>query len=383
MSLGGGVQGPHDFLAEASNGAAAAGVVVVTSAGNEGPDEYTVGSPGSASDVISVGATTNSRGMGVEIRVGEDTYNAVPGSFPNFTGTSYNVEDWPGSDNEACTSDVPEGSLGGVVVLISRGTCVFIQKVANAKLAGAVGVIVYNHQPGDPFGMGTTEGFEDDIPAVMVSLADGLDLEAIDSRPFSAVITPNELADFSSWGPAPFTGILKPDLVAPGVNILSSVFFGWELFNGTSMASPHVAGAAAILLQSNSDWEPWQVKSALATTATDLELPVWQQGSGIIDIDAALDTNAFFAPTNASFGVFNGKKPVSGSVLIDVYGDCDDPDWSSDDGFFSATLEGGDLVVELAGGREIGTGNYGGIIEVTCGEQTHSIPYLAVVERKG
>jgi minor extracellular serine protease Vpr len=396
MSIGGGVQGPHDFLAEVSNAAVEAGVVVVTSAGNEGDGPYTVGSPGSAANVITVGASTNTRGMGILVFApGFDPIRAFPGEFPDFDGSHQMLIDWPGSDNEACTSDVAGGSLSDEVVLIARGTCSFSQKVANAKAAGASGVIVYSDAARDPGGMAKTDGYDDNIPAVMISHADGLDLElALDGGAalYPTVITPptivpevpNELAGFSSRGPAPFTGIVKPDVVAPGVNILSSVFSGYELFNGTSMASPHVAGAAAVLLQAHSDWTPAQVKSALATTATDLGLAPWAQGSGLINLEAALTPNAFFAPTNASFGTFNGKKPANGSVEISIEtgATCEvDEVTGAAASFVDADVDGSELTVEFNGGRDAPTGMHGGMVKVDCGGEFHTIPWGAVVNR--
>ena len=309
MSLGGGVQGPHDFLAEAANGAVDAGVVVVVSAGNEGPGPYTVGSPGSAANVITVGATTNSRGMGIEVDVdGFPTERGLGGEFPDFDGSDTTLVDWPGTDNLACSDDGAGSGLTGEIVLIERGACSFSEKVANAKAAGAGGALIFTDDR-DPVSMAKTDGFDDDIPAVMVARAAGLAYEAAltggaifptnISPPTIVAETPNLLADFSSRGPAPFTGIVKPDVVAPGVNILSSVFdgTGWDLFNGTSMASPHVAGASAVLLQANSAWTPAQVKSALATTASDLGLAVWEQGSGLIDLVAELLNRGMISAT--------------------------------------------------------------------------------------
>jgi len=393
MSLGGGVQGPHDFLAEAANAAVAAGVVVVTSNGNSGPGYFTAGSPGTAAYVISVGATTNSRALGLLVMApGFDAMNAFGGEFPNFDGSDQDLIDWTGSDNLACTSSVPNGSLGGEVVLIERGACSFSQKMANAKAAGAGGVIVFTDDRA-PGGMAKTAGFDDDIPAVMVGRADGLALEAeltsvgnlfptVITAPTPVPTTPNELAGFSSRGPAPFTGIIKPDMVAPGVNILSSVFFGFELFNGTSMASPHVAGASAVVLQKHPDWTPMQVKSALTTTATDLGLQPWEQGSGLLDIDAALGANAHFWPTNASFGTFQGKAPANGSVdiSIDSSASCSVASITNDT-YVSASIDGGTLTVDFNGGRVAPSDLHGGNVFVDCDGQSHTIPWGAVVDR--
>lgn len=394
MSLGGRVNGPHDFLAEVSNAAVAAGVVVVTSAGNSGPGSFTIGSPASAADVISVGATTNTRGMGVFMTVPgfEDDIVAFPGEFADFDGNvDYTLIDWPGSDNLACTSDVADGSLNGEVVLIERGVCTFTEKVTNAEDAGAGGVVVYSDDR-DPGGMAKSPGDDTTIPAVMIGRDDGLALESeletagslapvTITEPIIVPETPNQLASFSSRGPTPFTGIIKPDVVAPGVNVLSSVFFGWELFNGTSMASPHVAGASAVLLDAHPDWTPAQVKSALATTATDLGLTPWQQGSGLVNLEAALDTNAFFAPTNASFGTFTGNKPANATIeiSIDSTESCDVVGTTGD--FVSAELTGDTLDVSFQGGRTAPGGSHAGYVTVECGSQTHTIPWGAQLDR--
>lgn len=394
MSLGGGVQGPNDFLAEAANAAVAAGVVVVTSAGNAGPGANTIGSPGSAADVVAVGATTNARGMGLLVMApGFAPINAIAGEFPNFDGSDQTLIDWPGSDNLVCTSDIAADALAGQVVLIERGVCSFSQKMANAKAAGAGGAIVFTDDR-DATGMAKTAGFDDDIPAVMVARPEGLALEAalaggvslfptVITPPVVVPTTPNLLAGFSSRGPVSFTGIVKPDLVATGVNVLSSVFTstGWELFNGTSMASPHVAGAAAVLLQANPDWSPAQVKSALTTTATDLGLTPWEQGAGLLNLEAALGTNAFFAPTNASFGIYIGRAPANGSVDIEIDTVASCSVSSLTGSFMDASISGNVLTVEFNGGRSAPTATHAGFVTVDCDGQSHTIPWGAVVDR--
>ena len=399
MSLSGGSIGQHDFLAEVSNGAAAAGVVVVAATGNDGPDYFTVGSPASGSEVIGVGATTNSRGMATLVNTNEpDSYDAETGDFALFDGvTSYDVFDWSGN-NDGCTLTGAESYTANDVVLISRGTCSFTTKIRNAETAGAGGVIMYNNVPGaDPIPMGHdgTSPFPT-IPAVMVSFEDGTHLESASGAggaQLEAVIgtfvtakTPNLLADFSNVGPVPFTYEIKPDVVAPGVDILSSVFFGgdWALFNGTSMASPHVAGAAAALLGEHA-WTPAQVKSALVTTATILAgYDVWQQGGGLIDLDAADQASVFFYPSNASFGHFVGKAPANGSIDIEITGGACTIDSVTGDSFATASISGSALTVEFEGGRDAPSDLYDGYVFLDChgdSDPDYHIPWGAVVDR--
>lgn len=310
-------------------------------------------------------------------------------------------------------SDVADDSLSGNdVVLISRGTCSFSLKVQNANTAGAGGVIVYNNRSGDPIGMARDPAYPEDwLPAVMVSQADGaailLVVKVPDTITMVSVSIPkivqtdaNRLADFSSRGPVPFTYEIKPDVVAPGVNILSSTiqftpFYvtgeGWELFNGTSMASPHVAGAVAVLLgeDAHPDWTPAQVKSALATTANvspsdEYDLPdedVWHQGGGLIDLVAANAAETFFYPTNASFGRFKGNARANGAIDIAVSGNTSCTAATPSGDYVTASYDAGTLTVSFDGGRNASSGFYDGYVDITCGGTDYHIPWGAVVER--
>jgi subtilisin family serine protease len=132
------------------------------------------------------------------------------------------------------------------------------------------------------------------------------------------------IADFSGGGPNGIDLGFKPDVSAPGVNIYSSVPKGWDIFSGTSMASPHVAGAAALLLQRHPAWTPAQVKSALVLTGR----PVWtdasqrhevaptREGGGLIDVAAANDPLLFAAPSAVSFAFLHRGGSVSVPVAL-------------------------------------------------------------------
>jgi subtilisin family serine protease len=119
------------------------------------------------------------------------------------------------------------------------------------------------------------------------------------------------LASFSSRGPAVITSGIKPEVCAPGVDILSCQPGGGSVaMSGTSMATPHVAGAAALLLDLHPSWTPEQVKSALAATALDLGLDVMTQGAGRIDVYAAAQTQLVFDPPVLNLGYADVSLPV-------------------------------------------------------------------------
>src|SRR5437899_6513958 len=242
LSLGGGAR-PSDVLVNAVNSAVDAGVVVAIAAGNAGPAPGTVESPGIADKVITVGASTNPHFIGIPVTVTSvGTFGAAIGQFANFvpavTATYVTT-----SRTNGCTAI--SGSLAGEIALIARGACSFSTKIRNAQSAGALGVIVYNSQQGDPVAMGQ-DGTPNQptIPAVMVSRPNGLAMAAI--APSMVTVdgtTPQEfftdgpsadiLAAFSSIGPPilqrPGVGLgqpqdkIKPDVVAPGVNVYSSI----------------------------------------------------------------------------------------------------------------------------------------------------------------
>jgi subtilisin family serine protease len=131
------------------------------------------------------------------------------------------------------------------------------------------------------------------------------------------------VASFSSGGPTPVSLALKPDVSAPGVEILSSVpprDGSWTALSGTSMAAPHVAGGAALLLERHPDWTVAQVKSALVLTGKPTqpgsEAPVTREGGGLIDLVAANTPLIFAAPTDLSFGLLHTGKSATHSVQL-------------------------------------------------------------------
>ena len=332
LSLGGspqlGVAAGIDVLSIGLDNATDAGVVVAVAAGNSGPGTKTVESPGRAPKVITAGASTNQHFIGEPFTYpssGGTTIGAAVGQFPALPTNSYSLFD---TGDIACTS--VSSSASGKLAIVNRGTCTFSTKVRNAIAAGAVGVVVVNNVAGDPTAMAMDGLGGDNLPAVMIGVKEGAALRASGATTAAATdvlqefVTTNAdiLAGFSSQGPTTPDLLIKPDATSVGVNVLSSITCvgksitcggegSWAFFSGTSMATPHFAGSAAVLLQLHPGWSPDQVKSALVNRA-DLvvkdsktgthDIGPTAQGAGRENLSVAAGGTTWLSPVSASFG---------------------------------------------------------------------------------
>ena len=344
LSLGGGYHGNNDLLAIGLDNAVDAGVVVAVAAGNSGPGQGTLESPGRARKIITVAASTNNHFVGQPFTYpagGGTTIGAAVGDFDPLPADSFDLFD---THSNGCTSVDPAAS--GKLAIIDRGTCTFSQKVANANAAGAVAVLIINNVAGDPIAMARTAGFNDDLPAVMIGKNEGAALRTANPADASAVATFQEftqtgnediLAGFSSQGPTAVDFAVKPDVTSVGVNVLSSITCvnkpagcpgdgtGWAFFSGTSMSTPHIAGSSAVLLQLHNDWSPAQIKSALvnradlvikdAVTGTHDVGPT-AQGAGRENLSVAADATTWMDPASASFGRVTVGRPTSVTITL-------------------------------------------------------------------
>ncbi|UYZ24517.1 S8 family serine peptidase [Mesobacillus jeotgali] len=335
LSLGNSLNNPDWATSIALDWAMAEGVVAVTSNGNAGPNNWTVGSPGTSRDAISVGATQlpyNEYTAALSTSEGVEYPTAKVMGFPSdaellaLNGEEYEFV-YVGLGAE---SDFEGKDLEGKIALISRGGFAFVDKAENAKNAGAVGAIIFNNVAGehaDVPGMA--------IPTIKTELSDGqkllAELEEGNNKVSFNIEFSNwvdeTMADFSSRGPVTLSWMIKPDVSAPGVNIVSTFpGNGYAALQGTSMSSPHVAGAAALLLQKNPQWGTDDVKAALMNTAVDVIDPATgeayahnSQGAGSIRIVDALNTETLVAPGSHSFGKFvkdSGKQVEKNSFEI-------------------------------------------------------------------
>jgi subtilisin family serine protease len=212
---------------------------------------------------------------------------------------------------------------------------------------------------------------------------------------------PDEIASFSSSGPTPVSLGFKPDLTAPGAGILSSVppsDGSWAVFDGTSMATPHVAGAAAILRQRHPDWTVAQVKSALASTAVDVhgesdvgEAPATRQGGGRIDLLRADQPLVFTSPTGLSLGLVRPGETHTASFSVTDAGGGPDP-WTvtvaQPVGEQGATLTAtptvaapGTVTLTAAIANDAAERDLTGFVLLTRGTDERRVPYWLRVER--
>ncbi len=351
MSLGGGYHGVQDLGTMAVDNLDRAGIVVAVAAGNSGPGYQTVESPGSAQRALTAGASSVGQYIGLPILSpdGQRIASAATGDFPvptsDLTATLGVVSDGGTGLGTACSA-LPADSLKDDIALISRGDCSFSQKVYNAEQAGAIAVIVVNNAAGDPIAMATSAGYDTTIPAVMAALSDKQALVDAGGGTVTIGATPtyvrtgndNWFAGFSSWGPTRVSYLVKPDVVAPGVNVLSSIplqyckdtswvaqYGCWAFFQGTSMATPHLAGMAAVVEAAHPGWDAWEVRSAIVNTANEkgvlttdgsgIETDVQKVGAGLADLQAAVRAKVALSDVSVSFGRVAKGQPTQSSTL--------------------------------------------------------------------
>lgn len=357
-SIGGGADPWTDAVSLAFLGAVNSGIYVAASAGNSGPAANTLGH--NEPWVSSTAAAQHGRGgfsiamavtgpapvpanlapVLVSQGTGGVTFGAtIPGTTPLLISSGINTA------SDGCAA-YPANTFAGAIAVIRRGTCSFSIKVNNASAAGAVAVVIANNAAGVilPSVPGTT------VPVFSVTQAEGdalRDFGQANPTTSTAQITfpaiplpniPDVLGSFSSRGPAGTYNLLKPDVTAPGVSVLAAIsgttLTGSEnavdLYNGTSMASPHQAGASALMRQARPSWTVPEIKSALALTAEQLVYTEdsvtlanpFARGSGRIRVDRAINSGLVMNETYANYlaanpGTGGDPRTLNQANLID------------------------------------------------------------------
>jgi subtilisin family serine protease len=438
----------NDAMYEAVHNTALAGVVPVIAAGNDREDYGlgTTGSPGTAPDAVTVAAVSNAHVFAPALGVvgGPPNLTAIPiqgagglklpSTWSSADQTIVDVSTIIGTDKKpvdpqlcgkptdpnGTVGDIPKGSLKGAIALVQRGNCSFVSKALRAALAGARGIILIDNRPGEanPIPIPLP------LPAGMIADLDGAHLRAyLDANGGRGAIRvsagieeiPTDragvMASFSSGGPNDFGFDLKPDISAPGLDVLSSTpplttGSDFAVFAGTSMATPHVAGAAALLLQRHPTWTAYQVKSALMSTASAAynntartqEAPVLLEGAGLADVAAADDPKIFTDPQSLSFEKLDLTRGAQEKSLLLTVSDAGDGagNWTVsiapqaqtggvtiDAPTTIAVTPGGDVPfpVTVRASADASTGfNYGFVVLSGNGVERR-VPYAFLVER--
>ena len=439
MSIGAAFQNwPQYPTAVAADALVARGVVVVASIGNSGASGvYSAGAPGVGRDVIAVASYDNTFIEMPYFETNDGTkfgYDRASGGAPIPTSGSAPIvrTGTPSSAADACNTGTPPappalGDLTGKIALIRRGTCGFYEKSINAQNAGAVGVVLYNNAFGllTPNVQPPVQGAPGvQIPVVMLTDVAGV---ALNNKIVAGAVTltwtnkldffPNPTAGrasgFSSYG-LDAELQLKPNIGAPGGRIRSTFPLEvqkYAVLSGTSMSSPHVAGAVALYLEKHPTATPAQVKTALQNSAdpvnffsgaTDTTLidSVHKQGAGMLDIDDAILATTSITPGEISVGegtaaksfeltITNGSEnPVTYSIThqgaVATAGTFQVGLFNNPAAFSTPTPSvtlppGGSQVVSVtitppaAGNLHV----YGGYIRIT-GERTYRVPYAGL-----
>ena len=210
---------------------------------------------------------------------------------------------------------------------------------------------------------------------------------------------PDEIASFSSAGPTPVSLEMKPDVTAPGVNVISSLPQStWAAWSGTSMASPHVAGAAAVLMQRHPTWTVEQIKSALESTGDPVHAPgssnevqATREGGGRIDLARADDPLVFTDPTGLSFGLVKpGSDATQALDVADAGGGAlpwtvtvqsqTSPSGANLAPSSPTVVAGGSVNITLSVAPTAAEGEADGFVLLTRGTDVRRVPYWFRVE---
>ena len=364
MSLGSDFGGQDDPTSVAAQNAVNDGISVVASAGNAGGNAYTVGSPSTANGVLSVaamdGTTPTFPGAHLVLSTGK-SMDAIDANGATITPGTYDLRVVPGTgeqvstptgsgiDGDAisvgCTVAADEAANGGqpwpagTILVVERGICARVHKAVTAEQAGAAGVIMVNNSAGFPPFEGEITSDPDNpdfhgtvtIPFLGVpggstpsTSTNGANLLAADGGTVTLSSSPvantgyKTTTSFSSGGPRNPDSAPKPDVIAPGLSVISAGIgtgTGPLVDSGTSMACPMTAGIAALVKQVHPTWNGLQIKAAIMNTADRIlnsGYNVRRAGAGVVQAQKAVNSSVLATTSDQLDSLAFGYVPGSG-----------------------------------------------------------------------
>ena len=338
MSLGSPFGSKDDPSAVASTNAAKAGVIVVTSAGNNGPNQYITGSPGTGAGSIATAASDPTQTFpGVNITAGTlaiQGINANEHPNPAVSGALKVIQDNPATpvnEAEGCSVAAFGGPLpANTIAVVNRGTCARVAKAIFGQQAGAVAVIMVNNDPNfpplegpitsnpddgvpvhghDPVHRREGAGDDGDVRRGEASGRSGRHRHFDDRNVAHEPRRSRRFASFSSGGPRTGDSGLKPDITGPGVSIVSTGSGTGNkaaTISGTSMASPHVAGVAALTRQAHPTWSVEDIKAAIVNTGDPAQVVGYRTsrgGTGLVQPQKSTTTQVVARASGDEFAV--------------------------------------------------------------------------------
>jgi len=346
MSLGSPFGGTTDPTSVAAQNAVNDGISVVASAGNEGPSGYIVGSPSTDNGVLSVaamdGTTPTFPGGHFALSTTKtlDAINANGATFSNgLTLPVVVVHDAtkPGGVSLGCSvAAFQAANVTGKLAVVQRGSCARVAKAIFGRDAGAAAVAMINNAAGYPPFEGDITSNPDTgatVPKVAIPFfgisgtvtgIDGMNLIAADGGTVTltnnTVVNPGykTTTSFSSGGPRNPDSAPKPDVIAPGLSVISAGIgtgTGSAVISGTSMACPMTAGIAALVKQVHPGWNGLQIKAAIMNTA-DRSLNVGYNsrlaGAGVVQAQRATHSSVLAQTSDQLDSLAFGYVPGSG-----------------------------------------------------------------------
>lgn len=395
-----GVNRTNDGLDSAVDKAVANKIIVVTAAGNNGPDLRTIGSPGKDANVITVGASYNNitSSLVSTLVIGQQQFQSMP-----MLGTVSVIGPVEGKlvyGGYGRAKDLQNLDVKGSILLEERGSDIagekvyFTQKEKNAADGGARALVVFNNQSGIFFGElknPNDTSYASRIPVISISKDDGFKIKSIMKDNTVANLNiffhPDYVAPFSSRGPvSPF--YIKPDLVAPGIFVNTTSFDGkYNLTSGTSAAAPHVTGAIAMLLQKYPHLDPESVASLISTTTDPVTdpygklLPIDATGSGRLNITRAFDANLIIIPHSLVFSLSyenpSDTKTLSLKSIDDKPISISKVSFSSNESSLKFSYEIKNNIINVTiNDLQKNTGDFDGFITIDDSKTTYRIPVI-------